>query len=127
MFTHVFVGTNDPAASKAFYDGVMGALGHGEGVDIKEGKAYAYMGKAGNFIFGVPRNGEPATAANGGTIGLAAPSQAAIDAAHAAGLANGGTCDGPPGPREMFPGSYGAYLLDPAGNKLCLWHITPQA
>lgn len=126
MFTHLFVGTNDPAASKAFYDAVMGALGHGEGHDIRDGQAYAYSSPSGTFIFGTPRNGEAATCANGGTIGLAASSPEAVDAAHAAGMANGGTDEGAPGPRDAFPGSYGAYLLDPTGNKLCLWHMAPQ-
>ncbi|WP_066557052.1 VOC family protein [Croceicoccus bisphenolivorans] len=123
MFTHVFVGANDVAATKAFYDGVMQALGHGEGALIKDGAAVAYASKAGSFIAGLPRNGEPASGANGGTIGLHAASPEAVDAAYAAGLANGGTDEGAPGPREAFPGSYGAYLFDPSGNKLCLWHV----
>ncbi|HKT86620.1 MAG TPA: VOC family protein [Novosphingobium sp.] len=123
MFTHIMVGTNDVTASKAFYDGVMGALGHEAGQLMNEGAAVLYRTETGMFAAVTPRNGEPATHANGGTIGLAAASPAAIDAAHAAGLANGGTCDGEPGPRAAFPGSYGAYLRDPAGNKICLWHV----
>jgi len=123
MFTHVFVGTNDVSAAKTFYDGIMKALGHDEGMPIKDGKAVVYRSATGVFITGQPRNGEPATCANGGTVGLHASSPAAVDAAHAAGLANGGTDDGAPGPRDAFPGSYGAYLLDPTGNKICLWHV----
>lgn len=123
MFTHIFVGTNDPVAAKSFYDSVLGALGHGEGLVIRDGNAVMYNGAGPVFIVGVPANGEPATYANGGTIGLAASGPEAVDAAHAAGLANGGTCDGEPGPRAAFPGSYGAYLRDPEGNKLCLWHV----
>ncbi len=123
MFTHVFVGTNDVPGSKTFYDGVMQALGHGEGTVINDGKAVLYRGDAGAFIVGNPRNGQPATAANGGTVGLYAADPAAVDAAYAAGMANGGTDEGAPGPREAFPGSYGAYLIDPSGNKLCLWYV----
>ena len=41
-----------------------------------------------------------------------------------AGKANGGTCDGPPGPRERAPNnSVGAYLRDPDGNKICAFHM----
>lgn len=118
MFTHIVVGTDDPAASAAFYDATFAPLG------IEGGRSgdSSYYGsyEAGFFSVGRPRNGEPATFANGGTIGLAAPDQAAVDAWHAAGIANGGQCEGPPGRRDMGENKlYGAYLRDPAGNKLC--------
>lgn len=123
MFTHITVGTNDVFAAKAFYDGVMGALGHPAGMLVRDDSAVMYRTESGVFMATTPRNGEPATYANGGTIGLFAPSPAGVDAAHAAGLANGGSCEGEPGPREAFPGSYGANIRDPAGNKICLWHM----
>ena len=45
---------------------------------------------------------------------------AAVDAFHAGGMANGGTDAGAPGPRPNVSGTaYGAYLLDPVGNKFC--------
>ncbi|GAM07028.1 MULTISPECIES: VOC family protein [Novosphingobium] len=123
MFSHIFVGTNDAAAAKTFYDAVFGAYGLKEGFGIKDGAAYVYSDGTANFIVGVPANGEAATFANGGTIGLKAASPEAVDAAYKAGLAAGGTCDGEPGPRAAFPGSYGAYLRDPDNNKICLWHV----
>lgn len=125
MFTHIMVGTNDVAASKAFYDAVLGALGHAEGGVIGDGRGVGYRTEGGFFAAVTPRDGNAACFANGGTIGFAAPGAEAVDAAHAAGLANGGSCEGAPGPREMFPGAYGAYLRDPTGNKLCLWQA-PQ-
>ena len=118
MLTHVVVGAADPAASIAFYDATFGALGiAGNRLDER---AYYGSYETGFFSVGRPRNGEPATFANGGTIGLGAPDQAAVDAWHAAGLAHGGACEGAPGRRDM-PGTplYGAYLRDPVGNKLC--------
>jgi Lactoylglutathione lyase and related lyases len=123
MFTHIFLGTNDVAQGKQFYDAVMTALGHAEGAMMPTGERVIYMSPTGVFSVGTPANGEPATFANGGTVGFAASDPDVVDAAHAAGLVNGGTCDGPPGPRPSFPGSYGAYLRDPDGNKLCLWHV----
>jgi catechol 2,3-dioxygenase-like lactoylglutathione lyase family enzyme len=86
-----------------------------------------YMSKTGIFILTAPINGEPATHANGGTIGFAADNPEDIDAWHAAGLANGGTnCEEPPGIREGAGMKlYLAYLRDPAGNKICAMHRVP--
>jgi hypothetical protein len=47
-----------------------------------------------------------------------------VDAFHAAGLAAGGKCEGPPGPRGHLPGAYAAYLRDPGGNKVCAYTFT---
>lgn len=118
MFTHVMVGASNLAASKAFYDAALGALGIGAGGQMG-GRAF-YMKDGLAFGIGAPADGNAATCANGGTIGFAAATPAAVDAFHAAGLANGGTCEGPPGPRPQAPGNaYGAYLRDPDGNKIC--------
>lgn len=108
------VGTADPAKATAFYDAVLGALG----VPAGQGGFYSHKGL--HFGVGKPRNGEPATAANGGTIGFAAANKEQVDAFYAQGLAHGGTCEGPAGPRPKAPGNaYGAYLRDPDGNKIC--------
>lgn len=41
-----------------------------------------------------------------------------VDSFHAAGLNAGGTDDGAPGRRDYHPGYYGAFLLDPEGNRI---------
>jgi catechol 2,3-dioxygenase-like lactoylglutathione lyase family enzyme len=118
MFTHVTVGTNDPDKSRAFYDAAFGALGIA-GQHTEKG---AFYGSPETGMFGVttPRDEQPATHANGGTIGFQAKDRAAVDGWHAAGLANGGSCEGPPGERPYGePPIYGAYMRDPDGNKLC--------
>jgi hypothetical protein len=49
-------------------------------------------------------------------VALAATGKAAVDAAHAAGLANGGGEESPPGPRPQYGRRYYAgYLRDPDG------------
>ena len=121
MFTHVMVGANDKEASLTFYNAVLGALG------IPESSTGFYMHNGGAFGVGIPRNGDPATYANGGTIGFAAQNAEQVDAFHAAGLANGGSCDGQPGKRPNAPGNaYGAYIRDPDGNKICAFCQLPE-
>lgn len=119
MFTHVLFGSTDVERSRAFYDATMTALGHQPAAQ-PEGSPRIFYGNfvSGAFGVGTPANGEAVTYANGGTVGLRAPDADAVDAWHAAGLANGGTCEGEPGPRQNGA-SYGAYLRDPDGNKIC--------
>ncbi|MBN8819597.1 MAG: VOC family protein [Sphingomonas sp.] len=125
MFTHIMVGAKDIAQSTKFYDAVLGALGAGAGHNIGDRAFYSHNG--GTFGFVTPIDGQPATHANGGTIGFAAADKAQVDAFHAAGLANGGSCAGEPGKRPQAPGNaYGAYLRDPTGNKICAFCQLPE-
>ncbi len=121
MYSHIMVGSDDVAAAKKFYDAVLGALGHPEGTMDDKGRCF-YMTPTGVFAITPPINGEPATGANGGTVGFAADSPEAADAWHKAGIENGGTSvEDPPGEREGS-GLYLAYLRDPSGNKICALH-----
>jgi len=121
MFTHIMVGANDPAKSVTFYNAALGAIGIPAGSQTPSGGAF-YSHNGGNFGVGAPSNGEPATFANGGTIGFQAGSAEQVDAFHSAGIANGGSCEGKPGNREGGPpGNYIAYLRDPDGNKICAY------
>ncbi|GIX31750.1 MAG: hypothetical protein KatS3mg124_2222 [Porticoccaceae bacterium] len=127
MFSHIVLGADDIPAAKKFYDAVLGALGHPPGEMTPDGKRVIYRGRDGGLLMiTVPLNGAPATYANGGTVGFAAASPEAVDAFHAAGLANGGRDEGAPGPRPAIPGSYAAYLRDPTGNKLVAWCLRPE-
>jgi len=66
MFSHLMIGANDVAASKAFYDAALGELGVKEGLVDPKGRAI-YMHNGGIFMLTNPINGEVATGANGGT------------------------------------------------------------
>ena len=117
------VGTNDMEKSKAFYDAVLGELGHKPGVMDPKGRCF-YFTSSGVFSISEPIDGEPACHGNGSTIGFAADSPEVADRWHATGLANGGvTCEDPPGVRPGAKGDlYLAYLRDPSGNKICALH-----
>lgn len=122
MYSHNMVGSNDLDASRKFYDATFQAIGGKPGIQDDKGRLI-YMHNGGLFIVTPPINGEPASCANGGTIGFAmTPEQA--DAWHAAGVASGGKAiEDPPGWREGgFGRLYLAYLRDPTGNKLCALH-----
>ena len=122
MYSHMMVGSNDLNRSKTFYDATFKAMGGKEGFTDDKGRLI-YMHNDGLFIVTSPIDGQPATAGNGCTVGLAmSPEQA--DAWHKAGTENGGTAiEDPPGVREGgFGKLYLAYLRDPDGNKLCALH-----
>ncbi len=123
MFSHIMLGANDLEASKAFYDAALGALGHKPGFTDPKGRVF-WMTPTGIFSVSIPIDGEPASCANGSTIGFAAASPEEADAWHAAGLANGGVAiEDAPGVREGAGAKlYLAYLRDPAGNKVCAMH-----
>ncbi|AUT64459.1 VOC family protein [Paraburkholderia terrae] len=116
-----------PEGSKTLYDALLGPLGYGEGLsdDNDQRRRYVYRAETTLFIITQPINGQPATSANGGTIGFACQSTEQVDQWHAAGVANGGTsAEAPPGVRQTVYGNlYLAYLRDPDGNKLgALYH-----
>ncbi|HJN95556.1 MAG TPA: VOC family protein [Gammaproteobacteria bacterium] len=123
MFSHIMLGANDVQESKAFYDAVLGSLGHDPAVLDEKGRCF-YLTESGIFALTQPIDGEPACNGNGSTIGFAADNTDAVDAWHAAGVASGGTtCEDPPSVRESRGNKiYLAYLRDPAGNKICAMH-----
>jgi len=96
MFSHMMVGSNDIDKSKQFYDATFKAMGGREGMVDPKGRLM-YLHNGGAFLVTKPIDGEPATAGNGCTVGLAmTPEQA--DAWHAAGVEAGRTAtQEPPG------------------------------
>jgi len=120
MFSHVMFGANDVEASKTFYDAALGAMGCKPGIIDPKGRVM-YFHDGGLFMLSKPIDGNPATHANGSTIGFTAATPEAADAFHKAGLENGGTAiEDAPGWREGAGMKlYLAYLRDPSGNKIC--------
>ena len=127
MFNHIMVGSNDIERSKRFYDAVLGMLGAGEPMrnTTDSGTTRLFYRHDGNtFCVTEPINGEPATGANGGTIGFKCHSPEQVKEFHDTAVANGGTSiEEPPGLRNSPMGPlHLAYVRDPDGNKLCAIH-----
>ncbi|MBS0393132.1 MAG: VOC family protein [Proteobacteria bacterium] len=127
MFSHVMVGSNDIERSKRFYDAVLGVLGIGEPLRNQNSTGQTrlfYRHDGGTLCISEPINREPATPANGGTIGFRCSSAEQVRQFHDAAVAHGGrSIEDPPGLREGKLGAmYLAYVRDPDGNKLCALH-----
>ena len=127
MFSYVMLGASDIEKSKVFYDAFFGALGVKPG--IANGDRYFYVSDSGTFAI-CPLSGSGSAAHDSvGTVGLGALSPEDVNAAHAAGLAAGGSSsENPPGWHDGGPDGllYMAYLRDPSGNKLCVLHQPPE-
>jgi catechol 2,3-dioxygenase-like lactoylglutathione lyase family enzyme len=111
MIDHVGFEVSDLERSGRFYDAVFGALGGRRLLESERAVAYGVNAPT---VWIVMRDREPA--AGYGHMALVASGKAAVDAAHAAGLTNGGEDDGAPGRRPQYgPRCYAAYLRDPDG------------
>ena len=120
IFTHVVVGTNNLEKANTFYNAALAPLGV-KNLGPMGQNATLYGAEGPEFLVTKPANGQPATHANGGTIGFHAASREAVRKFHAAGVASGGKDEGAPGPRSFTPTAYAAYLRDPDGNKICAY------
>lgn len=118
MFSHVTFGTNDLARAGAFYDSVLGILGHVRGLERETFISYGDRSGPRFFIMN-PFDGDAASTGNGVHAAFVADSRAKVDAFHAAALAAGGNDEGAPGLRPHYHEHYyAAYVRDPDGNKL---------
>ena len=131
MFNHIMVGSNDIERSARFYTAVLGVLGAGEPMRslAPSGHVRLFYRHDGN-TFGVcePINGEPATSANGATIGFKCASPEQLQQFHDTAVAAGGTSiEEPPGLRTGDLGQlYLAYVRDPDGNQRGALHRPPR-
>ena len=124
MFSHIMIGTNDLERARSFYTAVLGVVGAGapaENVNDTGHTRLFFMHNGSIFCVTQPIDDEPASVANGATIGIACVSPEQVKALHDVAVANGATSiEGPPGPRH---GSMGpmhlCYFRDPDGHKIC--------
>jgi catechol 2,3-dioxygenase-like lactoylglutathione lyase family enzyme len=114
VLDHVGLEVTDLARSAAFYDAVFHPLGGRRIVDGRDAIAYG-IHDARLWIVARGRTPSPGF----GHIAINALGRPAVNAAYEAGLAHGGTDDGPPGPQPHYgPRYYSCYLLDPDGLRI---------
>lgn len=116
---YVMIGSNDVAKARAYFDAVLPLIGGTIFADfMPHGFCYELRG-GGRIWVAPPYDKETATPGNGNMVGLLCESEAEVQAAYAAALANGGRNEGDPGLRPQYaPNFYGAYVRDLDGNKM---------
>ena len=116
MIGYVTLGTNDLERAAVFYDALAAELGTSRMMEWPGAIAWGTPGGGAGIGLTKPFDGETASVGNGVMAALEASSRDQVHRLHEIALANGGTCEGPPGPRgDSF---YAAYFRDPDGNKL---------
>ena len=117
MIGYVTLGTNDIDRSARFYDALLGEIGAKR--MMQTDRFVVWFVAPDKPALGVfkPFDGNAATVGNGVMVALEAKDKEQVHRLYDIALANGGTCEGPPGPRGD-EGFYAGYFRDPDGNKL---------
>ncbi len=122
MIGYVTIGALNVEDAMPFYDAVLGAIGYERQFFDSGWAGYGLKGQEANTFICPPFDGQPARGGNGIMIAFRGPSKEAVDAAHVAALAHGGTDEGAPGPRPADSTNfYGAYVRDATGNKIAIF------
>jgi len=116
MIGYVTLGTRDLAKAAVFYDAIAAELDTPRMMEFDGFIAWGKPGGGAGIGLTRPFDGKEASVGNGVMVALEAKDQAQVQRLYDIALANGGTCEGPPGPRGE--GFYAGYFRDPDGNKL---------
>ena len=116
MIGYVTLGTNDLARAAKFYDAIATEMGTSRMMDFETFIAWGTPGGAAGIGLTKPHDGNSASVGNGVMVALEAKDAAQVQRLYDIALANGGSDEGPPGPRGE--GFYAGYFRDPDGNKL---------
>jgi lactoylglutathione lyase len=113
LLDHIHLVVRDLAASRRFYDAVLGALGVPIG---GEGPGFFWADE----LFVSTADSRAAAGELTGRVHLAfqAADKEMVERLHRAGLEAGGRDHGAPGDRPYHPGYFAAFLLDPDGNNI---------
>lgn len=126
MIDHISLATADLGRARRFYSAALAPLGAAE-IAVTDVSAGWSVNGSDDFYVGLVEG--QALVNNPKThYALSAPSRAAVDAFHAAALANGGTDDGGPGLRPQYHAHYyAAFVIDPDGRRIeAVCHRPPE-
>ena len=123
MIDHVSVRVQDFPRLLAFYRDALAPIGYSVIMEYPGAVGLGAQGKPDLWLM------QTEQALNPTHVALSSARRDLIDAFHAAGLAAGGTDNGPPGLRaDYHPTYYAAYVRDPEGNNIeVVCHAPPQA
>ncbi len=121
MIGYTTLGVNDLERARAFYDAALAPLGGRRTMTYDRSQYYGSPDRGAMLGITLPFDGEGASVGNGVMVALSAGSAALVDQVHAAAMAAGAVCEGPPGQR--MDNFYGAYFRDLDGNKLCAFFM----
>ena len=122
MIGYVTLGTSDLPRAAKFYDAIAAELGVGRMMEFDNFIAWGAPGGGAGIGLTKPFDGKPASVGNGVMVALEAKDTEQVQRLYDIALANGGACEGPPGPRgDTF---HAAYFRDPDGNKLNAFLMT---
>ena len=125
MLAYVTIGISDIHRAVKFYEPLANELGADRLMGSEEENFIAWSGA--NYAPGIgilhPHDGKPATVGNGMMVALQANGPKQVKALYDLALANGGTCEGEPGPRGEGA-FYAGYFRDPDGNKFSAFCMT---
>jgi catechol 2,3-dioxygenase-like lactoylglutathione lyase family enzyme len=117
MIHHLSLGVRDLQASAHFYDGALGALGFRR--VFEDDDAIGYGIRDDEDILCLKLRDDATAPGPGFHLAFSAPTRAAVDAFHAAGMGMGGLDNGGPGLREDYgPHYYAAFLVDLDGHRI---------
>ena len=119
MLAYVTIGISDIHRAAHFYEPLAQELGASRLMGSEAENFIVWVGPDHAPGIGIlhPADGKPATVGNGMMVALQASGPEQVERLYDLALANGGSCEGMPGPRGG--GSfYAGYFRDPDGNKL---------
>ena len=116
MIGYVTLGTNDLPRAAKFYDALAAEMDTPRMMDFETFIAWGKADGPAGVAVTKPHDGNAASVGNGVMVALEAKDKDQVQRLYDIALANGGTDEGPPGPRG--DGFYAGYFRDPDGNKL---------
>lgn len=122
MIGYVTLGVSDMERAKQFYGDLLSELGAQLLFDMERIALFGKSMDEPGVAVCIPYDEQPNHPGNGNMLAFRPGSKEQVDTLYTKAIELGAKCDGEPGERipDVF---YGAYVLDPDGNKICFAHF----